>query len=232
MRKALARLRTQAGMTLAEMLVAMVVGSIVIIAAYTVLDTAFGQSVKVANREDAIQRGRLAMERITQLLRSQVCVGDLPPLALADGKTVQFYVDLTSAGGDNARLHDITFDATGKKITDTVYTPSSTPPTQDSTWTKGATTTLLQDVVAEKDSSGADKPVFSYYGFQPDGTVNSTPLSSPLSQADRARAVQVQIDFMVNPTGRDPSKQATTLQNDVYVRSADPNDPSNGPRCL
>lgn len=226
------RLRPEHGLTLSEMLVAMLVGSLVIVAAYTILDTAFGQSTKIASREDAIQRGRLAMERITQLLRSQVCLADLPPLRYADDRTVSLYVDLSSAGGDNPQRHDITWDASAKAIRDEVYTPDVTPPTASTTWTLAARKTLLQDVVAAKDASGRAKPIFSYFAFQPDGTVSATPLATPLGDSDRARAVQVQIDFVVNPTGIDPSRQATTLENDVYVRSADPNDPSNGPRCM
>jgi hypothetical protein len=55
-------------------------------------------------------------------------------------------------------------------------------------------------------------------------------LPTPLSVADAQRTVRIAVQFQVTPAGNGPhaAKQATTLQNDVFARTADPN-ASGGP---
>ena len=54
----------------------MTVGLIVLLAAFLLLDRAHGASNEIADRQDAVQRGRQAMELLTRQIRSQVCLGD------------------------------------------------------------------------------------------------------------------------------------------------------------
>ena len=98
-RDAPARLRDERGFTLIELLVAMVIGMIVLIAAFMVLDRTISASGQVADRSEALQRGRQAMELITRQLRSQVCVGTTKPIVSGTDTSVSFYADL-SDGSD------------------------------------------------------------------------------------------------------------------------------------
>jgi prepilin-type N-terminal cleavage/methylation domain-containing protein len=63
------------GFTLVEMLVAMSIGVVILLAAFTLLDRSFTTSAQIADRQEGLQRGRQAMELITRQLRSQVCGG-------------------------------------------------------------------------------------------------------------------------------------------------------------
>ena len=58
----------------------MVIGMIVLMAAFMVLDRTITASGQVADRSEALQRGRQAMELVTRQLRSQVCVGTTKPI--------------------------------------------------------------------------------------------------------------------------------------------------------
>ena len=54
----------------------MTIGLVLLMAAFLLLDRATAVSQEIANRQDALQRGRGAMEAIVRDLRSQVCLGD------------------------------------------------------------------------------------------------------------------------------------------------------------
>ena len=67
--------KNQAGFALTELVVAMTVGLIVLMAAFLLLDRAHSASNEISDRQDAVQRGRQAMENLTRQIRSQVCLG-------------------------------------------------------------------------------------------------------------------------------------------------------------
>ena len=97
MRAARARLAAEDGFTLTELMVACAVGMIVILAATNLLDSSGRASGSVLDRVDGNQRGRVAMEQITQRLRSQVCpVDGATPVLYGDGNQVTFYADLST----------------------------------------------------------------------------------------------------------------------------------------
>ena len=68
------RASDERGFTIIELMVAMSVGMVVLLAAFMLLDRSFTASGQIADRQEALQRGRQAMELITRQLRSQVCV--------------------------------------------------------------------------------------------------------------------------------------------------------------
>ena len=71
-RRSMPHLNDDSGQTLVELMIATVIGLIVIFAAFLMLQTSMTQGARITSREDASQRGRLAMEQITRELRSQV----------------------------------------------------------------------------------------------------------------------------------------------------------------
>ena len=110
------RLRTlgpdQSGFSLTELLTAMSIGMVLLIAAFTLLDRATTVSASITDRTEAVQRGRTAMERVTRQLRSQVCPTTTgSSLTTADANTLTLYVDMT--GGSSApERRTITYDPT------------------------------------------------------------------------------------------------------------------------
>jgi Tfp pilus assembly protein PilW len=80
-RRAFMRFRSgQSGLTLVELLVTMASGLIVSFAAFTLIDITLHSSGRVADRIDATQRGRVAMEHLVQLLSSGCLASDVSPI--------------------------------------------------------------------------------------------------------------------------------------------------------
>jgi type II secretory pathway component PulJ len=225
-------LPAEGGFTLVEMLVACVVGMIVMLASFALMDMSNGLSRTVLDRSDSTERARNAMEQITRELRSQVCLKPGSP-AISDGQnsSVTFY---TFTGDPTASYiperHTITYAPATRSLTDSVFSGTGTPP--DTTYP--ATATRTGTLVTNVDPV-AGQPIFSYYTWPASGTVfPSVLLPTPLSATDAGRAVRVQVQFKVTPNGNSTqrAKQATTIQNDVFARTADPNAVGGGlPDC-
>jgi len=71
MRRRLRQLSSdESGFTLPELLTAIVIGMVVLMAAFMLLDRTVASTARVSDRQEAVQRGRLTMELITRQLRS------------------------------------------------------------------------------------------------------------------------------------------------------------------
>lgn len=229
--------RDQSGMTLVELTIGMAIGLVVTFASLTVLQQAEKASNEIADRQDAMQRGRLAMEDITRQLRSQVCLGtNAEPISYGDGNKITFYADL-SDGSQNVAKRTLTYTApsgsTPGKITEELFSGTGSYPnlTFPSTATR---TRVLLNGAKQVVSGSTPVPVFRYYAYQPGTpTGDLILLSTPLSAADASRTVKVTVAYVSTPLRSKPRDfDATTLQNEVYVRLADPTRPQEGPRCL
>jgi prepilin-type N-terminal cleavage/methylation domain-containing protein len=225
----------QGGFSLPELLVAMVVGMIVLLSAAFLLDNAVSKSNQIADRQEANQRGRLAMERVTRDLRSQVCLKDQRPITIAEDQRVSFYASLSS-NPDTADLRTITYSATTKKIVQDIVPGVGTFP--DLTFPGPGTQNLLLEGAQPAKDAGVDRPMFRYYGYLATGTAGELQLlqPTPLSAADRQRVVLIEVAFNTLPTrtlaANTTARDSTTFESDVYVRLADPTKPLDGPRCI
>jgi Tfp pilus assembly protein PilW len=223
-----ARSDREAGFTLVEMLVACVVGIIVMLAAFALLDMSNGLARSVGDRVDTTQRARDAMEQVTRELRSQVC---LKPgtAAISNGQasSVTFY----TFHGDPTQLyvperHTITWNAATRTLVDYTFIGTGAPP--DTTYPAAPSRTAA--LATNVDPVGST-PIFSYFTWTASGQVSPTvALPTPLSTADAQRLVRISVQFKVTPNGngRPSPKQTTTMQSDVFARTADPN-ASGGP---
>jgi hypothetical protein len=219
-----------------ELVVAMALGMIVVLAAFTVIDRAFIGNKAIRDRQDALQRGRNALELMTRQIRSMTCAGQNTPIALGTDNEVDFYGYMgdPTVGSTLPQLHKLVYDSTNKKITSTDYPVTSvdtTPPTVGTTPVT-PTKTLLANVVPV--TAGA--PVFTYYTYDA-GAVQGTGSFSQLtagatglSSTDRPRVVKVAISFLTRPTGIQVSDpHSTTFQDDVFWRAVDPENPNAQP---
>jgi hypothetical protein len=224
-------------MTLVELIVGLSIGLVVTFASFAVLGRATTASHEIADRQEAVQRGRLAMELITRQLRSQVCLGQgSEPITYGDGNTVSFYGDL-SDGSQNVARRTLTFvppagQAPGRIVEEVSFGVGEYP---DLVFPSTADTSrVLLGGARQVVASGQATPVFSYYAFEigsPTGDLEL--LDTPLSAEDATRTIMVHVAFAAMPDrGRPKDADATTLQDNVYVRIADPTRPLEGPRCL
>ena len=247
------RLAAERGFTIVELMVAVSVGMVVILFTFNLLDAAGRASTEVSDRVDSVQRGRVAMEQVTQRLRSQVCLdSNTPAVTYGDDDELRFYSEL----GDEVftpearrlRFDDPDGDGFGD-LNESVWTTLSSPP--GDTFSTPATSSrnvlagmmrALEDDPATQNNEGRavgdPVPVFRYYTFLLNAPNSPTVrLQTPLSVADRARVVRIAVAFESlparrsgAPAGRQPVD--TRYENDVFVRTADPTDPEHSPQCL
>jgi prepilin-type N-terminal cleavage/methylation domain-containing protein len=228
--------RGEEGFTLPELLVAIVIGTMILMAAFGLLDTTVSVGTKVNKRVDATQRGRTAMAIIVRDLRSQVCLpGDPPDASLrgASDTSVDVYTDLgNGSAATPPQRRTITFDPTTRRITESIYTPSGSGGSYVFPTTPTVTRTLLSDVALD-----GTTPVFRYYPVDttPDNDAqNPAALAATSGLApnvldDVARIV---IAFRVFPAGSTTANGRTVvLQDEVYRRAVDPNATDPTPEC-
>ncbi|MDQ8043537.1 MAG: prepilin-type N-terminal cleavage/methylation domain-containing protein [Solirubrobacteraceae bacterium] len=83
--------REDDGFTLVELMTAIVIGVVIIAAAFGAASAAARLQNKTSNRIDAINRGRNAMEAMTQAIRSQQCAFGTRPMLWASDTGMEFY---------------------------------------------------------------------------------------------------------------------------------------------
>ncbi len=226
------RLRDERGFTLIELLVSTSIGLAVLLATFMIFDSALLAQNRVDDRTDSIGRGRTGMEQIVQQLRSQVCLGpSLPAIEYGDDDEIRFYADLANTTFVPER-HVLTF--AGGAITERDYTGAASGGSPPFTFSAApARTRVILDRLAPFSQGGATSPFFTYFSF--DGSTPPQPtnlLAVPLSDADRARVVQVRVSFMALPSRTSSDSTGEPFTTDVFVRTADPSDPEHSPLCI
>ena len=242
MRERLRQLHSeQSGFTLPELLTSIFIGMIVIMAAFMLLDRAVSGSAQIADREDASQRGRVAMEEITQRLRSEVCLGDSQPIVSGTDTSITFYTNLSS-NPNSAQKRTLRYVAGEKRLYEDIYTGTGTFPALTFPASPNTTRELVRPIVQATKKSGSTTvtlPIFRYYKYATGTTTGALtpPLNTPLSATDAGDTVMVAVAFRALPIRKveqtsDDAAFGSTFEGQAYVRLADPTNPSEGPSCL
>jgi type II secretory pathway pseudopilin PulG len=215
--------REESGFTLVELIVAMVIGMMVILAAFALLDSSVVLTGKVTDRVDRTTRARGSMEDITRKLRSQVCPSaGQPSIIDAQDYLVKFY-SFTGTKPFVPDIRQLAWDTNTNSIIEKTWAGIGTAPS--TTWAANPTTrTLLTDVKPPPSNA----PVFAYYS-----TGAATPFSVPVSAANLPATAQITVSFVTYAQGRNTTGTSTTLQSEVFARTADPNGAagSTAPEC-
>jgi prepilin-type N-terminal cleavage/methylation domain-containing protein len=218
------RLRAQTGFTLIELMFTMSIGTIILGSGMMITIRAQVHNGEVANRTDATQRGRLALEKMEQLLRSEVCsTASSYPVIAATASSVTFYADLT-AGTTPVIRHTLSYDPATKRLTDVSVVGSAADP---QTFTAAAKSSVLAtDIVPD-----ATNAIFRYYKYpatapatgplQPN--VEMVPGAGGLSANDLGDISRVDLDFLAQGATRTTNRIKAQMQDQVFVRLADPN---------
>ncbi|MEA2232645.1 MAG: hypothetical protein QOD83_2461 [Solirubrobacteraceae bacterium] len=216
------------GYSVVEIVIGIALALILLFAALAVLERAFRVNSELAERVDATQRGRQAMDLMTRPLRSAVCPDPFTASLIGGTDTqVSFFADL-SDGSQPPAIHTLVFDPVHQTISDVRSNGTGMQP--NTTWPSTPTSVhvLLSDVVAT-----AGVPVFRFNAF--DSATPPRPtvvLATPLSAGDVPTASRITISFTVRPTGRKQTTGlATNMQDEIDLRSADPNQPRPAPQC-
>jgi prepilin-type N-terminal cleavage/methylation domain-containing protein len=222
------RARSEAGFTLVELLASMVIGVVVILASWMIVDASGKLSARTTGRVDAYQRGRLALEQIGGELRSQVCLagGTAPIIPVVTGPNdVWFY---NNTGDQDAAPQQRHISFANGVIKEELWTANfAGAPT--------STRTILTDVAPVPKSPGpGNEPFARYFGFDANlpAAVNQE-IATPVSALNSPKVVQVNLSFVARPArATAASAQDSVFQQAVYFRTADPTDPAKGPKCL
>jgi type II secretory pathway component PulJ len=240
------RLKSEGGFTLPELIVTLTITMILSLATFSLVEVVMRRSGDTTARIDAVQRARTAMDIVTRDLRSQVCAWatNATPAMLtarslesASSSSVGVFVDFTDeaqvAGVSPApSLRTISLAANGN-LNETVQKGTWAVAAPNRAVLGTATTRTLTGGIAAPDADGI---VFRYYAFNnanPPQPIVPLPTNRPLTAAELATVAKIRITYRavaqrgtVVPTA---TRATARFQNEVYIRSADPNqiDPDN-----
>ena len=240
MRRRLRRLHSEeSGFTLPELLTAIVIGMVVLMAAFMLLDRTVASTARVSDRQEAVQRGRLTMELITRQLRSEVCLADDTPILAGDDNSVTFYANLSS-NPNSAQKRALRYVAAEKRIYEDVYTGTGTYPALTFPASPTTSKELLRPVAQADEKVGSTmvpRPIFRYYRYTPGTTTGALQqVTAPLTATTAPTVVMINVAFAALPVKKveraSDVKDGTTFASDVFVRLADPTKPTEGPACL
>lgn len=240
--RAVSRARRQDGFTLVELLVTMLLGTLVLGGLLELVTTSERASKRVSDRVEATQRGRTAMEQVTQELRAMVCLptpasgaDTPPPIVEADATHVKWYSNLdASATVDENGDGDTAYDPEQRQLRIVGSAPATVSLVEDR-WTgalpvtagsPATSTRTVIDVLDPSTDAGVDVPYLSYSGLATDGVTYVTLMPAEIA-ASPGRVVRVDVAFRALPTragttatGRRPG---VDLRTSIYARQVNRN---------
>jgi hypothetical protein len=219
-----ARLAGEEGFTLVELLTAMIVGLVVIFAAFSVMDSSWRVNAKTTDHIETTNRGRLAMDRITQQLGSRICLQSETPaqgsLVTATDNVIEWYASVTNETAPRlvVERRRLTYRAATHDILLEAWTGAAPPPTPPPTPTVPPvpTNANITRTIAQGVGLAGATPIFRYYvetGTPPLPTLQLIP---PITLANANHVLLVKVNFAV--LGNRPTI-STELQNDSLTRS-------------
>ena len=225
---------TEAGYTLVELCVSMGMGSIIIIALFTILVVSLHQTQRTFTKVSATRQARIAFSNIENELHS-ACVDGSPPIQTGSTSTsAQFISYYGDAANPTPVWHVLSFNASAGTLTDTSYNVSGTGPD----WTQGSL--ISSNLLLSNSAQDGTTPVFQYYAYTaeytdasgnvywivPDGTnlapgETGTPPNAPLtatgsglSATNADNTVEMVINLLVGPTGDGLAKSTMSSVDD------------------
>ena len=239
----MSRLRAQEGMTLTEVLVSLTVAMVISLAAFALIGTVMTRAGDIGSRVDTTQRGRSAMDFITRELRSQVCVQrtgeatDDRAVYAATPTSVTFFSDLSDESfrtGNTIKAPDLrSLSLESGKLIERIWagTAVGVGAVQTVTYagypaSGAAIRQILDNAAAE--APGIGVPVFRYYKYdaaappQPSAEMDA---SAGLTIVQLQQVARITVSFRAFPSrGKAADRASTTFSDNIYVRTADPND--------
>lgn len=237
------RLAAEAGITLIELLVSVLIGMVVLYAIANLAESGGRANARLTDKTETVQRTRIGMDRITRVLRTQACLRDGdPPILEGTDDSVTFYSDVqTDTDVNNAVSY------TPRKVRLTFSTASGGSVVQE-TWTPYTATTAVRRVLLDDIERSGSTPFLRYYSFL---NTTDTPASSdakvatPLNNAleldpfpanSVKTIVKINVALQARPNSGNPDEaRRTTVNGTVFTRNADLGsvDPGRkwGPRC-
>jgi Tfp pilus assembly protein PilW len=203
--KARRLLADEKGTTMAELLVGMAAGMIILAGLTTLVVLTLHSTARTSARVDATSRARLALDRLVDELHSACVAPKAAPIRGGSTGTKLVFVHATGAAAAPVPILSVVA-LTGTSLVQADYA-----------WKEGSSPfwvfeekkpvkefTLLTNV----SQITATKPVFSYYASAASAT-SEIALGTPLIQTDAERTIHVDVAFMASPSRGVATEQAT-----------------------
>ncbi len=223
------RFHAEQGFTLIEMLVTLMTGVVIVLAAFAILDVSLTQSSRISERVEVDQRARLAMEKILLELHSS-CVADNINPVQKESKGSE--IRLISEPGSAAAFTTVTehrIKLENGKLIDTSY-PSTSGEGESWKFPEGESGSsgskiLLTNVSESVTSTGTKIPIFQYYRYV-NGNLSITPqLTSSTESLEGKQAeetAEIAVTFTASPTTNEASGGRSVELSDTAVLRFDP----------
>jgi hypothetical protein len=197
-------IRDERGTTLAELMVGLSMGTVVMLGLTTLVVVTMHTTATVSARVDSTQRGRIVLTRVIDQLHSACIAPRVPPILKESSSTVVKFVHATGAGvSPTPTLSVISLSGETLTQSDYAYKEGSAP-----FWIFKSTPSSTTQLMTNVSPISATRPVFSYYGYA-SGALSATALAIPLSELDASRTIYVSVAFKTSP-GAGPSAQEAT----------------------
>lgn len=207
------------GTTLIEMLVALASGLVITVALTGLVITTLHGSARVTSRVHATQRARIVLTRVMEELHSSCIAPEIAPIQeKSSGTSLRFIHQVGAAVQPTPILSVISLSGTTLSQSDYETTGGVAP-----NWTfaekASSSRTLLTGVSPISPSSS----IFNYYRYT-NGTISSTPQSTPLDSTGSALTVEVQTALTAAPESTPVADKgaSATVQNSTTLRLTPP----------
>jgi prepilin-type N-terminal cleavage/methylation domain-containing protein len=228
--------REEDGFSLIELMTTMVLGTMVLGALMVVFVRSTTATTEAQNRIETAQTGRLALDRMTQMLDSQTCLllddgtstGNVvatPPVVSGDLNSVTFYADQNpSASSVSPDKYMLKYDPATKAITETRWASIGNEPSLTFATAATSVRTLARDVTYARDTANVQQPVFAYYTFPVVGSTSPVKLAATLDPATVKQVTEIAIQFQPVPRlkGTEDAKHSSSISGQAYLQTADP----------
>jgi prepilin-type N-terminal cleavage/methylation domain-containing protein len=224
------RWREQRGVTLIELLVAMLMALVVSLAAFAILQFTTDDVSRITSRAHVDQTGRIALQKIMLQLHSACVALEVNPIVVGSGgEKIKFISESgTQAAFTTVSEHEIAYTKATETLTEQTFPNTSAEKEGNYTFstTASSTTKLLTGVkqteVLNKTTSLKEKiPIFQYYRYYktgdaiptgdtevPYGELNPSALKGEgskeeLSKAEAENVAKTTMSFTLTPEGHE-----------------------------
>lgn len=247
-----AALRVDHGYTLIELLVAMVLGVIVSLAAFSFLEFSTRDVAHTTDRIHVDQTGRTALENIMLELHSACVAPTVDPILAGSSPTKLLFVSETSPLNSNSepvselakvKMHEIVFTGTkhiaGSLIEKTWPSSGTDPNYTFNTKEKPTERLLLNNVSATEFTSLNEPIVFKDYSYYQSGESGAQlgqfnpALVEPKTEKAAEEIAKVTVAFILAPEGKEGlgygGDRPITLEDSAILRLATASEASENP---
>ncbi len=208
------------GTTLAELVISMALGLIVLSALAMVMIVSMHASARVTERVHATQNARVTLTRVIEELHSACVVPKVAPIQPESTGTTLIFSHALESEGASASVKPVksTITLNGTKLEESEFSwLGTTPPTFSKQATKPPVT-LATNIVPTPPSSS----IFSYYTYSKGKLVQIS--QAKLGPTEASSVIQVKVSFTGLPSGaksRDASVGAS-VENSAMLRLTPP----------